>query len=304
LTRSTRAKASLPLKRAAQAAVFAVVCVFWFLYLRQSWHELSTQHWEFQPLALTAALLSGAAYWISLALCWHCTHTALGGRLSLQDGLRVWSLSTFARYLPGNFWHLVGRTYLGEQAGATRLQMLLSFSLEQILTLLGAVIGFVLTLPFWPAETDRFLPLLLLLPLGLVLIHPAIFLRGVNAGLSLLKRPTLPMAITYRQTLVLLALYVAPSFFAGCGLYASLAVITPVVPARMPMLIGAFAISWTVGYVSLLTPSGLGVREGALAALLTPVFGAAAATVGSLLSRLTLTLGEVLVVVFWQLRSS
>jgi hypothetical protein len=95
---------------------------------------------------------------------------------------------------------------------------------------------------------------------------------------------------------LILLVYSIPTSGAGFSLYAILWGLTPVTLHQMPFVVGASALAWVVGYLSFLTPSGLGVREGVLTILLAQVYPLPVAIVGSLLYRLVLTLGEVLAV--------
>ncbi len=62
----------------------------------------------------------------------------------------------------------------------------------------------------------------------------------------------------------------------------------------LPHLVAAYAIAYAIGFVSLLTPSGLGVREGAFYLLLAPLLGGGFVTVIALAMRIWTTLGELL----------
>jgi uncharacterized membrane protein YbhN (UPF0104 family) len=62
-----------------------------------------------------------------------------------------------------------------------------------------------------------------------------------------------------------------------------------------PSLIAAYPIAISVGIVTLITPSGLGVREGALILLLAPRLDGAVVTLVALAMRLWTTCGELLV---------
>ena len=59
-------------------------------------------------------------------------------------------------------------------------------------------------------------------------------------------------------------------------------------------LVVAFIASWVVGYISLLTPGGLGVREIVLVGLLTPEIQPAHAMALALIARLSWTLIELM----------
>jgi hypothetical protein len=67
----------------------------------------------------------------------------------------------------------------------------------------------------------------------------------------------------------------------------------PALPAVFwPGAIGALAAAYFAGYAALFAPAGVGVREGALAVLLAPWAGAAAATVLAVIARIWMTVGE------------
>jgi hypothetical protein len=115
-----------------------------------------------------------------------------------------------------------------------------------------------------------------------------------------LKRPELAWEYTYRDILILLLANAGANLLAGLALFLLLSGMTDVHLADVPLLVGATALAWVVGYVTLFTPNGLGVREAALVALLSQVYPLPVAIVGSLLFRLVITLGEALaVLVAW-----
>ncbi len=79
-----------------------------------------------------------------------------------------------------------------------------------------------------------------------------------------------------------------------CGLAFFLFIksLSPVEWSQLPVIIGIYATAWTIGFLSFITPSGLGVREGMLSLLLTVYLPPATATLVALLSRLWSTLAE------------
>jgi glycosyltransferase 2 family protein len=60
----------------------------------------------------------------------------------------------------------------------------------------------------------------------------------------------------------------------------------------VPLAAAAYAAAYAAGFLSLLTPAGLGVREGVLVVALAPVLPAGPALVVALLSRLWMMLAE------------
>jgi len=54
----------------------------------------------------------------------------------------------------------------------------------------------------------------------------------------------------------------------------------------------AFVASWLIGFISLLTPGGIGVREGSMILLLTPLIGNSTAVLVAVLARVMWTVGD------------
>lgn len=65
------------------------------------------------------------------------------------------------------------------------------------------------------------------------------------------------------------------------------------VDVSLGYITGAYAISWVIGFLAVFVPSGLGVREAVMIALLSPVLGPTAITL-SIATRLIFTAGEAL----------
>jgi uncharacterized membrane protein YbhN (UPF0104 family) len=60
----------------------------------------------------------------------------------------------------------------------------------------------------------------------------------------------------------------------------------------VPLVVAAYAAAYAAGFLALLTPAGLGIREGVLVVALAPVLPAGPALVVALVSRLWMMLVE------------
>lgn len=282
-----------------RAAVAAGVLGAWGWFLWGQLDELRRYPWQLEALPFVAGLIWGAVYFAGLAVCWTLLLRTMGGAargVALADGAWIWLGTMLARYVPGNVWHIVGRVALADRLGVSKGQVMASATVEQLLTLMGALAVFGLSLPFWRGGAGPEAWLLLLVPVGLALLHPRALggLMGWAAGR--LGRPELAWPYSYGAMLGLLGAYALANLAAGAGLYVILDALTEVTPAQAPFVAGAAALAWAVGYLSFLTPSGLGVREAALTALLAQAFPLPVAVAASLAYRLALTLGEVIAV--------
>jgi len=110
---------------------------------------------------------------------------------------------------------------------------------------------------------------LALVPATFVGMHPRLLQWVVNRGLRMVKREPVHFEITYGRMLLLGMGYVV-----GWGLYALSAWLLMVSlgiddNALAFKIVAAFTVSWAVGFLSFITPGGIGIREGVLTALLT-----------------------------------
>jgi glycosyltransferase 2 family protein len=260
------------------------------LQLRASWSQLAGI--RIAPAPALLALVCGSIGLVASAALWRSTLQRLGGRLSLATAIRIWFSSQLVRYVPGNIWHLMGRVYLTQQAGVGKQVTSMSLVFELLQSITAALLMAAVSLLFWPRQSAQGLwTLLLQRPLDWALHRTGL---GSFPGISLHRR----------DLFALLPGYCASWFAYGCGLYLLALSIHPLPLTAIPALVGIFAIAWVVGFLSFITPSGLGVREGVLGYLLSSLMPLPVALLLALLARVWLTLAELgcAALVVWRLR--
>jgi glycosyltransferase 2 family protein len=87
------------------------------------------------------------------------------------------------------------------------------------------------------------------------------------------------------------ALYWVVTGIAFAGLVRSL---HPLAAADVPLAVAAYAAAYAIGFLALITPAGLGVREGVLTVALAQIMPVGVALAVALLSRLWMMLVELL----------
>jgi uncharacterized membrane protein YbhN (UPF0104 family) len=238
------------------------------------------------PTALAAAVGLGALYWLALAVAWWRVQAALGGELRLGTAVRIWSVSTVARYVPGNVWHIASRAALAHEVGGRPVAVLTASAYEQVLTLGSAFLVAGLLLPL-AGGGPAYLAAAATLPLGLAVLHPIAQRAVVHRAARLLGQPP-PRVLAVRQVAALLVLYALPNVPAGLAL---MALGWPTGPGAVGAT-GAFGFAWAVGFLSFFTPSGLGVREVTLAGLLAAGLGGSDPVLLAVGHRVVLTVAE------------
>jgi hypothetical protein len=146
---------------------------------------------------------------------------------------------------------------------------------------------------------------LFLVLFSLVIIHPFTMQKLMNHLGKLIKRDHLFIEATYLDGLLLfvsaillIAVGGVSHFFLARTFYSSLPL------SLIPAITSAFALAWTIGYLTPIAPSGLGIRDGILIALFSMWMPNPVAVVVALASRLLLVIEDVawavIVLLFWR----
>lgn len=224
------------------------------------------------PWSVVVALLFSVATTFLLSVLWTAiVHPSRAFDLRFNF---AYAKANLIRYIPGNIFGFGARVLFADRLGIPKVAGSLSVGIEGVFLLLttGALSFLYLT--------PRLTPIAIV---G-VLVVAALLARNFHA-----RQPT----PTPRRAILLTILY----FGYGCGLGLALFFLARSINVNVAPLeaIGLFGLAWFLGYAVLLTPSGLGVREGTIIFFLAPVLGVPAATFLAIGSRLAIIVSELLV---------
>jgi uncharacterized membrane protein YbhN (UPF0104 family) len=273
--------------RPALAVVLLAACV---LALWSQWDDVRDQLGDVGPLAFAGSVALGVlGAWLA-CLGWRVLLADVGGRLGVRDATAVHFAGQLGKYVPGGVWPVVAQASLNHDRGIARSATVAAFVLHMLVSLASAIAVAALTLPLGDptALADRWW-LLVLLPAVLVVLHPAVLTRLAVIAARLLRRPEVPVAPSAGAIATAAAFVVASNLVFGLHLLVIVEQLDPEGPRIALQVTGAFALAWAVGFVVIITPSGLGVREVAMTVALSAVLPTAAATAAALVSRLALT---------------
>ena len=288
-----------------QPLFLIVALIFLGALVYSQWDDLRSQPWELNPgwLALSAGFLALA--WLVEILLWLRILRVMDAGMPLWSATRTWFLSAIVRYIPGNIWQPLSIIVYSQERGvpvAVTVTSLLLFQATIILAVApiaafyfavtgnwGLFTGFVRELAPW-------LILIGMLPLALFLARPAWLIDLVNWGLERMGRMPLATHLSRVTLLKLLGIALADWLLWGCSFAALSFGVQAYAPAEIvrltPHLVAAYPIAYAIGFLSFITPSGIGVREGAFYLLLAPIIGGGPVTVAALAMRVWTTLGE------------
>jgi uncharacterized membrane protein YbhN (UPF0104 family) len=274
------------------AAALVVVAVFFAVTLAARWREVISLKWQPRPGVFALACVLLALSYALVACLWGLALRRAAGT-PVRAGARIWFLANLARYVPGNVWSFVGAVELARREGVARSRTLAVMALTQVLSVGVALLA---GLPVLLAERAR---------LGRPALLGAVAVAVVAAGAAVFRRQLLGLVrrrlpgldpgalVPAPGTVALLTVgYAAYWAVTGLAFAALVASAYRLAPGDVPLVVAAYAAAYAVGFLSLLTPAGLGVREGVLVIALAPVLPAGPALVVALVSRVWTMLAE------------
>ena len=290
-----------------QPVLIGVALIFIIALLAVQWDELRSYRWTLRPGWLLLSMLLLLASWAMEIGIWRHLLGVVDAQLPFWPAVRIWFQSAVVRYIPGNVWQPLSMTLQCQRWSIRAEATLTSVALYQAVILLAVapiaalyvgVTGNVGLLSEFLADMTVWLVAAGLLPVTVFLARPGLLIGAINWALNKVGRTPLPTHLTSVRLLGLLAV-AALNWLLWGGSFAALAyALGDYTPARMlalaPHLIAAYPIAYAIGFLSFITPSGFGVREGAFYVLLAPMLGGGVVTVIALAMRLWTTLGELL----------
>jgi hypothetical protein len=295
------------------AQVVLIVAIAWGVWraLSPAFVELQARdflRWTPAPgaLALSIAMLVGV--YIAHAFLWRRIMRDLDiGRPDVRTTIRIYFLASLGRYLPGKFWALAGFAVLSREAGLAGGPATAAALIGQFGFLATGLLLLALLLPEWGGGLPALLGggalaaaaaglwILVATPLGHGTRERIRKLAGNRLGSRLATVLELAERIRPRAALLWLAGYGFSWILLGMAFTIFCVAFVPGLAAAPRPLAGALAASYLAGYIALV-PAGLGVREAALATLLSSVaqVPVAAAIVIALASRIWFSIAELL----------
>lgn len=271
---------------------------------------LETEAIVFQPFWLIVSLILLSVYFALLGVPWLFVYWA-GSEKSESSFLLGWTffrLSQLGRYLPGKVGQFVWMLSLSRKFGIEKKRAVLATCFQLAFQCgLGCLIGFLVL------RNTEAAPLLQDIPTDFQMSGKTGLLIGSIAGITLgagtiffyrrrigevffrLKKYDFRTTLLISGALRLISGYLLLWGLLGIAFFLFIKSLYPVEVSQLIVVIGIYAVAWSIGFLSLVTPSGLGVREGILSLLLTTVLPPATATLVALLSRLWTLSAELLV---------
>ncbi len=230
--------------------------------MTQQWSEVRDQVADAEIVWIVLALLSAAAGMAWIAACWRRAIALLGPPPARRHTIAWYFAGEIGKYVPGGVWPVLGRGELARRGGLPRHRAYPSVGLSLAALYLAALVLATVLVPLdlaKQAESPAALALLLLLPAGILALHPkvlgwarSLLVRFTGRGAEIAIPP-------WGATVAVVLSYVPAWIFIWAATWCTARAILPDPPV---LRIGiATTLSWTAGFAAVPVPAGAGVRE-------------------------------------------
>ncbi len=259
--------ARLTWRRVVSVIVLVLSVAFLAYKAWDSWGTLRGYSWDLQAIYLLPSFGLFLLQFAVLTWGWQMIMDHLAPPVPFVDHLKIYGYTNIMRRIPaGLLWLLAGRVYAYKDRNVTTGVLALGSFLEMLLAILtGLPLAAVAAARLGLLSLEAGLVLATLaLALALVAIHPVILGKLTRA----VKHNELRATLRYQDTLLWIVAYTLNWVISGTGLYLVGCLFVSLPAETWPNVVGAWVLSTLLAYITLFSPSGLGVKEVSLTVLL------------------------------------
>jgi len=280
-------------RRLLRGVLVLAAAVLGIVALSGRWSQVRAGLHRMSLVSVLLAALAVLAGLFATQLSWRALLADLGSPLPVRPALRVFFLGQLGKYLPGSVWSFAAQAELGRDFEVPVRRSAAVGVLAVAFSLASGLLVAAVTLPLLSrSSAAHYWPALALVPLAVAGLHPRVLNAVLTRVLRWVRRPALEHPLTLAGVIRCVVWAVLAWVAFGLQIVALAHALGAHGGRLWPLAIGGFALAWSVGFLVLFVPAGVGVREAALTAALAPVLPAGEALVVALVSRLLMTGGD------------
>lgn len=274
-------------KSLLSAAIVLATGYFFFRAFHRNWAEVKAHEFHIAPLFLAGAVLAAVATCLLGTFAWYSAMNALSrgkGQIDFRQSVAAVNASGLTKYIPGKIWSYALQMYWLDGLGFSKA-LIVYVNLINLLISLGTSLILGLLCLLFAHGNFPLAPVLFAL-LGLLVLDACsvLFNHALLNGLILLINKLLKRNFSYfdvKKSLLakLHLIHFGAGVCSGLSAYLfSFAIGYRIDFARALLVIGSSLVADVVGFLAIIVPGGLGVRE----ALMYELLGGASTGTGSL----------------------
>ncbi len=234
-----------------------------------------------------------------MMLAWRALLADLGSPLPLPAAIRVMFIGQLGKYVPGAVWAVAAQVELARDYDVPRRRSATASMVAMVTTLVvGLVVAGVMLPLTSTSAVRRYWWVLAVTPIAVACLYPKVTKFGLDLVLKVAHRPPLEKPVSTGGMARALAWTTLGWLCYGAQAWLLISEFADHGGVRgggwgvLALSLGGYALAWSVGFLIIFFPGGIGPREIALIAVLAPVMPAASALVVALVSRVLMTAGD------------
>jgi len=281
-----------------------ILCAFFFLGRHVYLHadEIMRFEWRIDYPMLAFSILFLSFLLLLQAFGWYMILKALNISVNIWLCIKIYTITQLGRYIPGKVMLLVGRVLMSEQMGISKTLTSVSVLFEALLFTAGAFFGIgILYAMAHRIHLVGFNGWIIGggLIAGMVLLYPPVS-RWVMARLYFFKFkdsvPDICFSFRFHKMGMICVYYTVLWILIGLSFYLVVRSITG--SALNPDLFAdtacIYLVSWMIGFLSIVAPGGMGVRETVMAIMFQQILPIYLVSAVSILARVWATAAELI----------
>lgn len=257
-----------------QVIIYGIVIFFVYISLKGNLNKIEEFRIE-NYWYLGVAILIQAVTVFLFSHIWHLMMVLGNEKVRILDSYNVYVSSYVTRYIPGSIWAVFARAGYNKEHGVPALKSAWGWFVENVgYLIIGGLISLFALLQFGELENYSYIAIPALIIVGLLIFLNyeklgVLFDKVVKKKLRTKYKDELEtLELNLNQKLIIFVLYFLSWILYSISYFLVVLSVENIGLDKFLVLSGINALSYTLGYLSIITPSGSGVREGVMIATL------------------------------------
>jgi uncharacterized membrane protein YbhN (UPF0104 family) len=264
-------KFSKYIKVSLSILLVALFILFFYKEFKENWESVRTLQLEMNWKYLVLGIFMMIANYLCTTLSWHIGINYFDNhkKLKFTQSIALVNISQLGKYIPGKIWSYMIQIYWLASKGVPKTTVLYLNIVTTLLSILVSLSMGCLLLIMLPnlyhLKTEILIFISLLLVINLVLFNKN-FLRFFIKMFSRITGQKISFyQLSTRRIISMQLLYITGTFFwALAGCFISLSIGFSLDSLRIIFISSAMLLGDVIGFLILIAPGGLGVREGTM----------------------------------------
>ncbi len=274
--------------------IFAIIYIVYFIINL----HLNSYNFHFSILPEIFSLVLNILAFVCASLSWFVLLKSGNKNTKLLAAMKSYYYSQIARYIPGNIWSFLFRYKLSENENTTKSKITFFLLVENVNLIGISVLLSLFFILFYNKVYSKYIYIYYTLPVFFLLF--LIFYKKVLIFIDKISRGKIAyFEIKYKYIILSFIFFILYWLFFSYSFVFSAYAFGVNGNQTFLLLLNPFA--WLIGYISFLTPSGLGIRESVMAFYLKNIIGLQTSVLIATNSRIIFIVSEAIVVLLFEI---